>query len=261
MAKKAGTSQVLSERVKSGIHGLDELIEGGFVRNSTILICGGCGTGKTLFGAQFLYNGAKLYNEPGVFLSLEEKAGEIRKDMACIGLDPESLEASKKLLIMYTNPTHFVSTSEIVEADVAQMLREPVVEIGAKRVVIDSTGAFELRFKNSFEIRQHMYEIAQSLKDLNVTSILISEIPGHSYGYSRFEIEEFVTDAVIVLDYVEFGGGAIRSLFVRKMRRTKQTPDIFRFDIVPGTGIVVKPVEARFHKYVLSKFKRGTSRI
>lgn len=252
--------EALSERVKTGIPGLDALIEGGFVRNSTVLLCGGCGTGKTLFGAQFLYYGAKDYNEPGIYLSLEERPEDIRKDMQYIGLDPTLLESAGKLSIIYKSPVQFVTSGEIVEANVTQMLKDSIETIGAKRVVIDSTGAFELRFKNSYEIRQHMYEIAQALKEMNVTSILVSEIPEHHYGYSRFGVEEFVTDAVIVLDYVEFNGGAIRSLFIRKIRRTKQKADIFCFDFVPGTGIVVKPVEARFHKYVLSKFKKGINR-
>ncbi len=245
------------ERVPTGIEGLDPLLQGGFVKGSAILVSGGCGVGKTIFGSQFLYNGAKNFNEPGVYLSLEETPEEIMADMRSVGMDPKPLVKAKKLIFTYEDPVKFAGISgEVITYNVGQVIKELVHKINAKRVVIDSTGAFELYFKHGYEVRQKVYEIIQDLRGMDVTSLIISEVPAARHGYSRFDIEEFVVDGVIALDYIEFAsGGAIRSLFLRKMRRTNQSRDIYSFDITSDKGIVVKPVRQRFNKYLLTKYR------
>lgn len=257
MVKKAKTiaKKPHNSRVKTGIPGLDELTEGGFVKGSSILLSGGCGTGKTLFGAQFLYNGAKLYNEPGVYLSLEQKPDELRKDMLGVGMDAGPLEKSGKLKIEYSNPLQFVEAGKVVEYSIDQVLKKAVRSVNAKRAVLDSLGAFELYYKHTYELRQKIYEITHVLKELGVTAILISEVPSSVSDYSRYMVEEFVTDAVISLDYLEFvTGGAIRSMFIRKMRRTNQDREVYSLHI-DDAGVSVKPVEERFNRYVLARYR------
>ncbi|MFH1424393.1 MAG: ATPase domain-containing protein [archaeon] len=239
-------------RVETGIHGLDEQIEGGFIPGSVNLVAGGCGSGKTLFSSQFLYHGAKL-GEPGVLLSLEQRPSEIRLDMKDVGLDPTKYEKDGKLEIVYTNPTRFVDKSQVVEDSVESILEEHVKKLGAKRVVLDSLCSFELYLTKPHEVRQKIYQITEILKDLGVTAIMTSEIPERSNWFSRFGVEEFVADSVIVLNYMEFQGGNFRSCLIRKMRRTHQTDDILPFTVERGKGIVIKPAEERFHKYVLAK--------
>lgn len=253
VAKTPTSKSARAERTKTGIHGYDALVEGGFVKNSVNLVSGGCGAGKTLFGAQFLYNGATKYNEPGVLVSLEQKPEEIRKDMANLGIDPEPLEKAGKLSIVYCNPLRFVDKKQVVEDSVERILEEHVKQTGAKRVVLDSLCAFELYLQHKHEIRQKVYQITNVLKSLGVTAIVTSEIPEQSQWYSRFGVEEFVCDSVTILNYMEFQGGTFRSCFIRKMRRTHQTDDIMPFEIQRGKGIVIKPAHERFQKYVLAK--------
>ena len=86
-------------RTKTGISGFDELIGGGLVEGSTVLVSGRAGTGKTIFGLQFLYNGASKFNEPGVYVTLETRPRDLRLEAKQFGWNLEELE-KKKVFVM-----------------------------------------------------------------------------------------------------------------------------------------------------------------
>ncbi|MEM0372496.1 MAG: ATPase domain-containing protein, partial [archaeon] len=88
------------DRVKTGVYGLDELLEGGFPRGRTILVSGACGSGKTIMAMQYAYRGAAEYKEPAVFVTLDEKPVFIRQDMMRFGWDLSKLEKQGKLAIV-----------------------------------------------------------------------------------------------------------------------------------------------------------------
>jgi len=83
----------------TGIEGLDDITLGGLPTGRPSLVCGAAGCGKTLFATTFLVNGAVLYDEPGVFVSFEERAGDLVANVASLGFDLEQLIASGKLAI------------------------------------------------------------------------------------------------------------------------------------------------------------------
>jgi len=85
------------ERVKSGTPGLDRVLKGGFRKNSTILITGAPGTGKTIMAMQFIFNGAKIFNENGIFITSEEDLSELRYNGKNLGMDIEALEKQGKV--------------------------------------------------------------------------------------------------------------------------------------------------------------------
>src|SRR6478736_5144692 len=86
---------------KSGINGLDEITGGGLPAGRPTLLCGGPGCGKTLLAIEFIVKGATLYNEPGVFITLEEKAEELTNNVVSLGFDLEKLVKNKKLRLDY----------------------------------------------------------------------------------------------------------------------------------------------------------------
>src|SRR3989338_4362172 len=88
------------KRVPTGIVGLDELLEGGFPEGRAILLSGGCGTGKTIFCTQYIHNGAKKYNEPGIYVTLDERPDLIREDMLRFGWDLHEHEEKNLLQII-----------------------------------------------------------------------------------------------------------------------------------------------------------------
>src|SRR6185503_3834356 len=86
-------------KTRTGIIGLDEITLGGIPQGRPTLVCGGPGCGKTLFSVEFLVNGATKFNEPGVFVTFEEKTEELVMNVASLGFDLEKLQDEKKIRI------------------------------------------------------------------------------------------------------------------------------------------------------------------
>jgi len=218
------------ERVKSGIPGLDKAIGGGFIKNSINLLSGGTGTGKTIFCLQFLYNGAKDMKEKGVYISFEETEDELRTDAAEIGLDFK--DVGEKVKFVYIPPYSLT--------DFTSVLRSKVITFGPQRVVIDSLSALTMPLEDDFERKKEIFRINELLKELECTTILTSEIPSEAAGqetssmFSRFGIEEFLCDSVIVLHYAGLGGEDDRAVRVVKMRRSNHTKNILPMKIAQG---------------------------
>jgi KaiC/GvpD/RAD55 family RecA-like ATPase len=208
------------ERIKTGIPGLDEIIEGGFIPGSAILISGGAGSGKTIFCGQFLWRGLKN-DEPGIYVTCEETPEDIKNDLKKFGWDFEKYEKEKKFSFLFADPFGAQGFSMFDEADFTSRFVEEIKKIKAKRFVFDSVSVMGLYFKDVHETRRRVYMLIQALKKAGVTSLLTSEIPEGSEKLSRFEVEEFVVDGIIKLEFIPIGARAGRYLLVRKMRRTK----------------------------------------
>ncbi|HLD49103.1 MAG TPA: ATPase domain-containing protein [archaeon] len=207
-------------RVSSGITGLDELIGGGFVPNDVYLITGGTGTGKTLFCCQFLWEGLQK-GEKCIFFSLEELPQDVIGDAAAFGWDFQKYIDSGQCQIIYKDPFELI--------DVTTEVKEQIEKLGATRIVFDSTSIFGMVFKTPHELRQRMYQLIRTLKtvDHHTVVLMTAEIEEEAKGLSRFGVEEFVADGVIVLYYVTIGGESFGNLQIRKMRRTNHAHGIF----------------------------------
>ena len=208
------------ERVSTGIVGFDELIGGGLEKDSTVLVDGAVGTGKTLLGLQFLYKGIVEEGEPGMFISFEEDRESLYKHAKQFGWNFEKYEAEGKFRLLEFKPHQMTKIIEEGGGSVRDMLKE----IGAKRVVVDSITAYGLLFHDEYTRRDKVLEFLNSLKKWEVTAIVISE-------ESPDEIESktgsigFITDAIISLYYQhdEEKGIRIHSLEVIKMRGSQHT--------------------------------------
>lgn len=208
-------------RIKSGIKGLDPLIGGGFEEGSMILVSGGAGTGKTIFGLQFLYQGA-LDGEGGLFISFEEEVNDLKRDAKVFGWNFEEFEREGRIVMKYYPPFEF---KKFVDE-----LRPIITQRQIKRLVIDSTSAFGMYLKDPYEIRRNLWSLSKMIKDLGCTTVIISEILSGEKGtgtFSRFGVEEFVSDAVILLHYAGIGGGYDRGMQIIKMRRTNHKRGLF----------------------------------
>src|SRR3954466_13844952 len=89
------------EKAPTGILGFDLITLGGLPAGRPTLVCGGPGCGKTLFAMTCLVNGAEQYGEPGVFMTFEEKTGEIAANVASLGFDIAGQVADKKIALDY----------------------------------------------------------------------------------------------------------------------------------------------------------------
>jgi KaiC/GvpD/RAD55 family RecA-like ATPase len=208
-------------RVPTGVPKLDSLMEGGFLKNSMILMTGGTGTGKTIFCLQFLWEGLQK-GEPCVYLSLEEDPEDIKADARQFGWDLEKYEDKGLFRIMFHDP---------FETDVSSVLVNQIEYIKAKRLVVDSMSMLGLYMKDQATVRKQLGKLMKAVKNAGCTTVVTSEIVEESKALSRFGVEEFVVDGVLVLNYLGIGEETNRSLQIRKMRRTNHGKDIYPFKI------------------------------
>ena len=218
------------ERVSSGIIGLDKLMEGGFVKNSVNLIAGSTGTGKTIFGLQYIWNGL-LKGENGVFLSLEQEPEEMFADVEYFGWDFEKYIKKNKCIV------EFLSTWELSELPL--IINDKIKTIKAKRFVLDTLSLVCSEYEPA-RMRLEMSEFLNGLRHTGATSLLTCEIPEDSKALSTFGVEEFLVDGVVVLNYLGLVvGGSPRSLIIRKMRRTKHGSDVYPV-VITKKGMEIK---------------------
>lgn len=223
------------ERMKSGIPGLDEMIEGGFRRNSTTLVSGGCGSGKSTFCMQFVYSGAAA-GEPGVYITFEEFPENMKESMLRYGWNIDELEKKKQMKILRLDPMEVV---HVIKEDYGPIVNA-VSELKAKRVVIDSMSSIEAMIENDFEKRRNVLELTRWLKDNNCTSLLIGESEQDPNVYSRQGVIEFAVDGVIVLYNIRRESARHRALEVLKMRGTNHMNKIVPFVIKDGIELMPK---------------------
>lgn len=210
--KKKGSKKV-SEKIRTGIMGLDKLLFGGLPKGNIISLSGTSGSGKTIFSLQYLCYGAKDYDEPGVFISLEEEPQRLIKTCNDFGWDAEKLINENKLIIIKTPLYKFNVLKDII--------RENVSRINAKRLVIDPGAMIELFFERPIETRKAVVELGLMLKKMNCTCIVTNEenkfVPNKT---------DYSSDGIIYLFYTKVMNQFMRMLAVVKMRNTKHSEKI-----------------------------------
>jgi len=223
------------ERTKTGVPGLDELLNGGIPKGSNVLVTGGAGTGKTILTTQYLYEGALKYGEAGVFVTLEGNIRDIAWNMESFQWDIKSLQ-DQGMFTIYKMSMEFTNQKETLEERLAEELKEiekEVREINAKRLVIDSTTVFGAYLEPSM-LRTTLFKLADGLKTFGCTTLLTSETQPTRDTFSSFGVEEFVVDGVVALYF----SPPNRSLFVRKMRGTQHDANPHPF-LIGNTGVSV----------------------
>lgn len=237
------------ERVKTGITGLDDLIEGGFPRGDTILIAGKAGTGKTIFVNQFLYKGAVEYGEPGVLVTLEEPSKMIKRNMMQFGMNLDKIIGEELLSIVDLSPAKEVQRVKIGEypsfdlSGLEAIILNHMNKIDAQRVVIDTLSILAYKFSSRDILRQEFFKLAAKLTKEGVTLLLTSEIPEHKGGLGVFDIEAFLASGVIVLYNEKISDTSrSRSIEILKLRGTKHSSRIHSMRIT-DEGIRVYPGE------------------
>lgn len=223
-----------ADRTKTGVPGLDEILNGGIPRGNLTVLSGDPGSGKTCLGLGYLFYGATKYYEKGVFVSLEETEEEIIKIAAEFGWDYSKLVREDKIRII---------TLELYDFEKLQNIIEDVVsEIGAKRIVIDPGVVFKLFFEKELDARKKILSLGRLLKRIGVTAIITNEI-NLDRTTSLFGLEEYVADGVLLLYHTKIRKRFERSIAVLKMRGTKTSESTHPVRIT-SSGIEVASREA-----------------
>jgi len=224
----------------TGIKGFDLITEGGLPKNRTTLISGGAGTGKTLFGIDFLIKGAD-YKEPGVFLSFEETEEEIYNDLASLNLDLRGLVSQKKILLEHV----ILERKDIQESDfnlegILIRLEHAIDSIGAKRVVLDSIESLFAGITDTGVLRIELKRLFRWLKEKQVTAIITGE-PGPGGSLTRHGLEQYITDCIIFLDNRVSEQMSIRRIRVIKYRGSNHGTNEYPF-VIDKSGLSVIPI-------------------
>ncbi|MDO8627506.1 MAG: gas vesicle protein GvpD [Candidatus Diapherotrites archaeon] len=220
----------LIERTKTAIPGLDKLFNGGIPKGNLVVLAGDPGSGKTIFSIQFLYNGITKFNEPGIYISLEETADNIIKTGNLFGWNLEK-QINDGMLKIYT--------IELYDFDkLKNTIEDLITTLGAKRIVIDPGVVFRLFFEREIEARKRILSLGIMLKKMGCTSIITNEI-SLDKQQSLFGLEEYVADGVILLFHTRLASKYVRSIGILKMRGTEITEKIHPVKIA-SEGIVVQ---------------------
>jgi circadian clock protein KaiC len=246
----------------TGIRGLDEITRGGLPKGRPTLVCGGPGSGKTLLGLTFLVNGAVHFDEPGVLMTFEENVEEIASDVESLGFDLPDLIDSKKLAVDYVR----VERSEIEETGEYDLeglfvrLDYAIQSVGAKRVVLDTIESLFAGLKDDGILRAELRRLFRWLKDRGVTTVITGE---RGDGLlTKQGLEEYVSDAVILLDHRVHDQVSTRRLRVVKYRGSYHGTNEYPF-LIDATGISVLPVSsmALAHNASLDRISTGIAHL
>jgi circadian clock protein KaiC len=216
------------QRLSSGIAALDEMLADGYRPGASTLCAGPSGTGKTLMGLHFIFNGARE-GEPGVLATLQEHPVQLERILSGFGwsLADDGVE------LMYRSPVDIY-----VDEWVYQLL-ETVERTGARRVLIDSLTDLQLASADSIRFREYMYSLVQRFARQGVSLFMTSELPNlfetthlSEYGVSH------LADNVVLLQYIREESSVRRALTVLKTRASRHEPEIREYTITPE-GIVL----------------------
>jgi circadian clock protein KaiC len=225
-------------KVKTGIPGLDSIISGGMKMGRTVTVSGPPGSGKTTFGLQYLYSGAKDFDESGVYLTMSQNIDDIKNDCKSFGWDFDDLITKEKILMVDARP--FKIQDELIGKDeslyrgeqlpfehLTKLILSSIKRIDAKRVVIDSLTILAMQYNDQFYMRQGLQGMVQALENFGVTSLILSEYSEKD----KIPLEWFVTSGIIQLRHTRKEDTMERTIHVTKMRGVKHSEQIHLIEL------------------------------
>jgi len=218
------------ELTKTGIDGLDEILNGGIVKNSTTLVSGNPGAGKSILCLQFIYNGVEQFDEKGIYLTFEEDEEDLREAAESIGfenwgehVDNGDIKVYDKKVLLREND--FSSSLEL--------LLDDFEDNDYDRVVLDSLAMFELFFEDEKEKRTYLLKFTDILGQNDLTTLMTNE-QGAVFPETEIGLENYLTDGNIYLIQTPTESGVNRYVWVAKMRKQNIETDIFPMEISQG---------------------------
>jgi circadian clock protein KaiC len=234
----------MPERLVTGINGFDQVALGGLTRGRTTLVTGSTGSGKTLLAVEFLARGILRFGEPGVFVTFEETPDDLRRNWASLGFPIRQWESEGKWAFVDAS-ADFEEAPVIGAYDfgaLAARIAHASRQIGAVRVAVDSLDAVFNRFADPGAVRHELARITAALEKTGVTSVITAERTNEYDHVSRYGVEEFVLDNVIILRNVLAHERRRRTIEIVKMRGVPHRTGEWLFTIDPRDGLVVIPL-------------------
>lgn len=227
----------------TGIAGFDDLTLGGLPTGRPTLVCGAAGCGKTLFASTFLVHGARDCDEPGVFVTFEERPVDLISNVASLGFGLDKLVADNKIYIEHIaiDPAELAEVGEYDLEALFIRLEMAVEQVGAKRVVLDTIESLFSAFTNPAILRAEIRRLFDWLKERGLTAVITAERGEGTF--TRSGLEEYVSDCVILLDHRVESQISTRRLRIVKYRGTAHGTNEFPF-LIDEDGFSVLPVSS-----------------
>jgi len=219
---------------RTGISGLDSILEGGIPRSNVTLVEGAIGTGKTTMGVEFVYRGASEFDEPGLIVLFEVSPEKVVRDAAQLGWDLPALERQGRVKIVYT--TRQVFRQELQQAD--SLLLQEAAQMGAARLFVDGVVGVIDGGGDGQEPREAFHVLVEGLQRDRLTAMLAVEAT--ALTQDRLPVlEESIADTVIRLRMEDVQRATTRSIEIIKSRGHSYQMGRHSFRIVTGRGIEV----------------------
>lgn len=249
------------ERVVSGIKGLDDVLGGGLPKGRSILVVGSPGSGKTTFVTQFLYGGARA-GEVGLYITLDEKPEQIKQNMSGFGWDLDGLENQGKLIFIDGTPLRKArrpipepytrEAASAISITVPELTLESLIRTVAKvaeeeavqRVAVDPVTSIMLRYPEIPKRRRAILMLLDALVETGCSSLITSELRTSMLDRT-FQLEEFLSQGVILLHTLVHNGNVVRAIQIEKMRGIPHDTQLRPYQIGPS-GIEVFPRDKVF---------------
>ena len=234
-------------KIRTEIDGFDLIANGGLPEGRVTLISGTSGSAKTIFAGQFLAAGIRKAGENGVFVTFEESPEDIRRNMRGFGWDIAQWESESRWAFVDASPQPGEPVEVSGSYDLGALLariEHAVRKIGAKRISMDSLGGIFAQLDNDATIRHELFRITSSLKKMGLTAIITAERLLENGQVSRYGVEEFVSDNVIIFRNTLQEEVRRRTVEILKFRGTTHQKGEWPMTIVPNEGIVVIPLSA-----------------
>ncbi|MBF5005870.1 circadian clock protein KaiC [Diaphorobacter caeni] len=256
-SKKAVRPDLTLAKTPTGIRGLDEITGGGLPTGRPTLVCGAAGCGKTLLASEFVVRGAAQYKEPGAIILFEETAEELTANMRSIGYDLDAMQRKGQLAMDFIR----VDPAELVEAGSYDLeglfirIGHAIDSVGAKRVALDTIETLFSDIANHAVLRAELRRLFRWLKERGVTAVITGERGNNAL--TRYGLEEYVADCVILLDHRIIDQVSTRRLRVVKYRGSAHGTNEYPF-LISAHGISVLPITSLTLEHQVSNERVST---
>lgn len=224
------------DRIKTGIHGLDGLVEGGLRDKTITVIVGSSGTGKTTFAIQYLLHGLEQ-GDQGLYISLEEAPEQIMHEAEIMGFDLRAYH-EKNLFFIHLKGKNF---KKMIEEQLPQLVKARSDYNLKTRIVIDPLTPVIWATEDKLEQRELLGKLFYTLKDLGPVLSTVEEHarPGETLGEDVL-LPIYLADGAIQLQYYPIGGAFNRTLKILKMRGVHHGEGVYPYIFSRGIGLVVR---------------------
>lgn len=206
------SAATVSERLSTGIAGVNRVLKGGLLPGRSTLVRGPPGAGKTLFGIHFLTAGVEN-GDNCLFINLGEPEEYLRNDVASFGFDLDSVEfldLSPSEEEFADEATYDVfSAAEVEGPSLATEITDKIEKVEPDRVVIDPSTQLRYIATDAHQFRKQMQALLRLLREQGATTVFTSQ----QTESAPDDDLQFLSDAVIHLDH-----GSDRTLHVSKFR-------------------------------------------